>query len=44
MARYSKDMPQTVTWTSFDARQKQTLGAANWNQFLPVTEMASYSL
>lgn len=44
MARYSKDMPLTVTWTSFDARQKQTLVAANWNQFFKVTEMVSYSL
>lgn len=40
MARYSKDMPLTVTWTSSDARQKQTLVAANWNQFFTVTEMA----
>lgn len=44
MARYSKDLPLTVTWTPFHARQKQTLAAANWNQFFAVTEMASDSL
>lgn len=50
MARYSKDMPLTVTWchlvtwTSFGARQKQRLVAANWNEFFTLTEMASCSL
>lgn len=43
MGRYSKDMPLTVTWTSFDARQKQRLAAANWNQFFTMTEMPSCS-
>jgi len=33
MARYSKDIPLTASWTLCDVRQKQTLIAANWNKF-----------